>query len=91
MKWIALAPLSSGFVMLAGSVMSIGRASETLKLGICLEKLTHIMSVPHMKSDPVFSSYIGIDWSGAKAKNHAGLQLAVAKPGKAVPNGCAHR
>ena len=71
--------------MLVGSVMSIGRASETLKMGICLEKLTHIVSVPHMKSDPVFSSYIGIDWSGAKAKNHAGLQLAVAKPGKAVP------
>ena len=38
-----------------------------------------------MKSDPVFSSYLGIDWSGAKAKNHAGLQIAVAKPGKAVP------
>ena len=38
-----------------------------------------------MKSDPVFSSYLGIDWSGAKAKHHAGLQLAIAKPGKAVP------
>ena len=38
-----------------------------------------------MKSDPVFSSYLGIDWSGAKAKHHAGLQIAVAKPGKAVP------
>ena len=32
-----------------------------------------------MKSDPVFSSYLGIDWSGAKAKHHAGLQIAVAK------------
>jgi hypothetical protein len=38
-----------------------------------------------MKSDPVFSSYLGIDWSGAKAKHHAGLQVAIAKPGKAVP------
>ena len=38
-----------------------------------------------MKSDPVFSSYLGIDWSGAKAKHHAGLQIAVAKPGKVVP------
>ena len=38
-----------------------------------------------MKSDPIFSSYLGIDWSGAKAKHHAGLQIAVAKPGKAVP------
>ena len=38
-----------------------------------------------MKSDSVFSSYLGIDWSGAKAKHHAGLQLAIAKPGKAVP------
>ena len=38
-----------------------------------------------MKNDPVFSSYLGIDWSGAKAKHHAGLQLAIAKPGKAVP------
>ena len=38
-----------------------------------------------MKSDLVFSSYLGIDWSGAKAKHHAGLQLAIAKPGKGVP------
>lgn len=38
-----------------------------------------------MKSDQAFSSYLGIDWSGAKAKHHAGLQLAIAKPGKAVP------
>ena len=59
--------------MLAGSMMRIGQASETLIMGVCLEKLTHIMSVPHMKSDSVFSSYLGIDWSGAKAKHHAGL------------------
>jgi hypothetical protein len=31
-----------------------------------------------------FSAFLGIDWSGAKAKSHAGLQLAHAMPG----NGC---
>ena len=28
-----------------------------------------------------FSVFLGIDWSGAKAKSHAGLQLAHAMPG----------
>lgn len=38
-----------------------------------------------MKSDFGFSSYIGIDWSGAKAKKHSGLQLAVAGAGRETP------
>ncbi len=67
--------------------MCIRQVSETLIMGVGLEKLTHITRVSHMKCDPVFSSYLGIDWSGAKAKYHAGLQLAIAKPGKAVPRG----
>ena len=70
--------------MLAGSVMC-GQGGETLIMGVCLQKLTHIKSAPHMKNNSVFSSYLGIDWSGAKGKHHAGLQLAIAKPGKAVP------
>ena len=32
-----------------------------------------------------FSAFLGIDWSGAKAKSHAGLQLAHANPGNGVP------
>ena len=32
-----------------------------------------------------FSSFFGIDWSGAKAKSHAGLQLAHATPGTGAP------
>ncbi len=32
-----------------------------------------------------FSAFLGIDWSGAKAKSHAGLQLAHAMPGTGVP------
>ena len=32
-----------------------------------------------------FSAFLGIDWSGAKAKSHAGLQLAHAMPGNGVP------
>ena len=32
-----------------------------------------------------FSAFLGIDWSGAKAKTHAGLQLAHAMPGTGVP------
>lgn len=38
-----------------------------------------------MKIHPVFSSFIGIDWSGSKAKSHAGLQLAISKPGSGAP------
>lgn len=38
-----------------------------------------------MKSNLVFSSYLGIDWSGAKGKNHPGLQLATARAGTAAP------
>jgi hypothetical protein len=52
---------------------------------VCVSKTNTDDELSHMKSDPVFSSYLGIDWSGAKAKHHAGLQLAIAKPGKAVP------
>ena len=32
-----------------------------------------------------FSAFLGIDWSGAKTKSHAGLQLAHALPGNGVP------
>ena len=32
-----------------------------------------------------FSAFFGIDWSGAKAKSHAGLQLAHATPGTVAP------
>ena len=32
-----------------------------------------------------FSAFFGIDWSGAKAKSHAGLQLAHATPGTGAP------
>ena len=32
-----------------------------------------------------FSAFLGIDWSGAKTKSHAGLQLAHAIPGNGVP------
>jgi len=32
-----------------------------------------------------FSAFLGIDWSGAKTKSHAGLQLAYAIPGNGVP------
>ena len=32
-----------------------------------------------------FSAFLGVDWSGAKAKSHAGLQLALAIPGNGVP------
>ena len=32
-----------------------------------------------------FSAFFGIDWSGAKAKSHAGLQLAHAIPGTGAP------
>ena len=38
-----------------------------------------------MKSQILFSAFLGIDWSGAKAKHHAGLQLALAMPGASVP------
>ncbi len=38
-----------------------------------------------MKSQIRFSSYLGIDWSGAKAKHHQGLQIAAAMPGVSVP------
>ena len=38
-----------------------------------------------MSSDTFFSSYVGIDWSGAKGKHHAGLQVAVAEVGATVP------
>ena len=42
-----------------------------------------------MKSGAVglsdFSAFLGIDWSGAKTKSHAGLQLAHAIPGNGVP------
>ena len=34
---------------------------------------------------PRFSSFLGVDWSGAKGKSHAGLQLAHAGPGKSAP------
>ncbi|HBV78541.1 MAG TPA: hypothetical protein DEB58_02635, partial [Alphaproteobacteria bacterium] len=34
---------------------------------------------------PRFSSFLGVDWSGAKGKSHAGLQLAHARPGKSAP------
>ena len=37
-------------------------------------------------ADPFgFSAFLGIDWSGAKTKSHAGLQLAYAIPGNGVP------
>ena len=43
----------------------------------------------HMKSRTAdssgFSAFFGIDWSGAKAKSHAGLQLAHATPGTGAP------
>jgi hypothetical protein len=32
-----------------------------------------------------FSAFLGVDWSGAKTKSHAGLQLAHAIPGNGVP------
>ena len=32
-----------------------------------------------------FSAFFGIDWSGAKAKSHVGLQLAHATPGTGAP------
>ena len=32
-----------------------------------------------------FSAFLGIDWSGAKTKSHAGLQLAHALPGNGLP------
>ena len=38
-----------------------------------------------LSARPDFSAFIGIDWSGAKGERHGGLQLACAKPGKAVP------
>ncbi len=35
---------------------------------------------------PVLSGFLGIDWSGAKGARHAGLQLAMARPGTAAPH-----
>ncbi|MEL0062077.1 MAG: hypothetical protein VW801_01020, partial [Candidatus Puniceispirillum sp.] len=34
---------------------------------------------------PALSGFLGIDWSGAKGQRHAGLQLAMARPGTAAP------
>ena len=34
----------------------------------------------------VWSGFIGIDWSGAKGQFIAGIQLAMARPGKTVPD-----
>ncbi len=33
----------------------------------------------------MFSAFIGIDWSGAKGRRHAGIQMAHANSGQAVP------
>lgn len=35
--------------------------------------------------DPVWSGFVGIDWSGAKTQFIAGIQLAIASPDNAVP------